>query len=209
VVIEGNGAALDGTRPVPSDAWEHVQGDVFRFRPREQQFQRLYLGGKPAARVEASEFDLQPPALEPLQWCRHEGYLYFRTQDGLLPGSYDLSYTHEQVGITIYEARYFVIRNLVVQGFRLDGVNAHDNAIAVLRGLDCRENGRSGISIGGASQVKLRDCRSQGNGAAQVRTEGFCTVEITACTLVPDTAPPLVVEGGNVLVDGQPFAQGE
>ena len=32
-VIEGNGATLDGSLPVPPKAWEHFAGDVFRFRP--------------------------------------------------------------------------------------------------------------------------------------------------------------------------------
>ncbi len=33
VVITGNGAVLDGSVPVPDDAWEHYLGDIFRFRP--------------------------------------------------------------------------------------------------------------------------------------------------------------------------------
>ena len=48
-VIVGNGATIDGSAPVPGDAWEHVEGEVFRFRPRSATFQILFLGGKPAA----------------------------------------------------------------------------------------------------------------------------------------------------------------
>ena len=31
-----------------------------------------------------------------------------------------------QVGVTLYEVRHVIVRDLVIQGFQLDGVNAHD-----------------------------------------------------------------------------------
>ena len=107
------------------------------------------------------------------------------------------------MGITLYEARHVVIADLVVQGFRLDGINAHDNVEAEIVGVTCRGNGRSGVSVGGSSQVLLEDSLIGNNGTAQVRAEGYCTLKIEACDLLDNTAPPLVVEGDGVRVEGQ------
>ena len=87
----------------------------------------------------------QLPELEPLQWCLFERHVYFRAESNALPRNYDLAHTVLPVGITIYEARHVEVRDLIVQGFQLDGVNAHDGAVDTsLVGLVCRGNGRSG-----------------------------------------------------------------
>ena len=102
----------------------------------------------------------------------------------------------------MYEVRHVIINDLVVQGFQLDGVNAHDSAFDVsLNGLTCRGNGRSGISIGGASRVTLEACLVGNNGAAQVRTEGQSHTRIVNCNLLDNTAPALQRDGGKVTVE--------
>ena len=197
--IVGNGATLEGSQPVPKDVWEYVEGEVFRFRPAKTSFQILFLAGKPAQRRYVNREE-GFPKLQPLQWCLLDRFIYFRTEEGKLPRQYDLSFAALPVGITIYEARHIVISDLVVQGFQLDGINAHDSVFdATLVGLTCRGNGRSGISIGGASRVNLVACLVGNNGAAQVRTEGFSKTQITNCDLIDAPhAPALVQEGGRV-----------
>ncbi len=196
----GNGAILDGSLPVPDDAWGHYRDDLYRFRPVKKRHGVLYLNGKPAQRRDATDRTL--PALEPLQWCLFRGEVYFRTEASKLPRHYDLRHTVLPVGITVYETRHVVIRDLVVQGFQLDGVNAHDGATQTsLIELVCRGNGRSGISVGGASRVKIVGCLVGDNGAAQVRTEGFCKTELIRCDLLDNTAPPLVRSGGKVTIE--------
>ena len=112
------------------------------------------------------------------------------------PDDYRLSHTALTVGLTLYEVRHVVISDLIIQGFQLDGVNAHDGVYqASLMGLTCRGNGRSGISIGGASRVKIDGCLVGNNGEAQVRTEGFSRTEIIATELLDSTAPGLVKDG--------------
>lgn len=195
----GNGAMLSGLSEVHPDLWEHVKGDIFRFRPPKMRHQLLYLDGKPVTRVEATDRAL--PKLEPLQCCLHEGYVYFRTAARQQPRDYQLEHTALPVGITVYEARNVVIRDFIVQGFQLDGINAHDGAMgAALMGLVCRGNGRSGISVGGASRVKIVDCVIGDNGVAQVRTEGYCKAELVQCEVIDNTAPGVVRDGGEVIV---------
>jgi hypothetical protein len=200
--IVGNGAILEGAGPVPPDAWEHAHGGVFRFPPRRMSYQMLFLDGKPVDRVAVPRSALALPELQPLQWCLFERQIYFRPEAGRLPDSYDLQYATLPVGITLYEVRNVVIRDLIIQGFQLDGVNAHDSVFNVtLNALTCRGNARSGISVGGASRVRIENCLCGNNGDAQVRTEGFSHTQIVNCELLDDTAPPLKNEGGTVTSD--------
>ncbi len=196
--LVGNGAVLDGSERVLPDDWFFVGGNVFRFRPPRMSFQVLYLDGKPARRRDvrvAADLD----TLQPLEWCLYERQVYFRTEPGRLPQSYELTYTARQVGITLYEVHHVVVKDLVIQGFQLDGVNAHDGVReTVLEGLNCRGNARSGISIGGASRVRILACLVGNNGAAQVRTEGYSHTQLISCDLLDNTAPRIVQDGGRV-----------
>lgn len=196
--VVGNGAVLDGAEPVLSEEWSFVDGNVFRFQPTKMSFQVLYLDGKPARRREVGgPEDLN--ALEPLEWCLFRQHVYFRTEPDRLPQSYALTYAVRQVGITLYEVHDVVVRDFVIQGFHLDGVNAHDGVRqTTLAGLNCRGNGRSGISIGGASRVRVADCLIGNNGAAQVRTEGYSRTQLVSCDLLDNTAPRIVQEGGRI-----------
>jgi len=203
-VIEGNGAILDGSTPVPGTAWEHYRGDVFRFRPRRMNYQQLFIDDIPATRRRVEGDKMQLPPLEPRQWCQIDGYIYFRVEKDKLPRQYNLTHAGHSVGITLYKVDNVIVQNLIVQGYRLDGVNAHDGAFRCrLVDVTARGNGRSGVSIGGASRVSLERCVVGNNGAAQVRTEGYSKTEITGCDLIDNTAPPIVHEGGSITVDGE------
>ncbi|MDA1053069.1 MAG: right-handed parallel beta-helix repeat-containing protein [Planctomycetota bacterium] len=197
--IVGNGATLDGSAPVPDDAWTHVEGNVFRFRPPRTSFQLLFLDDKPLVRRFVDR-EAGFPKLQPLEWCLFDRYVYFCVEKDKLPSHYELSHTSLPVGITLYEARNVVISDLVVQGFQLDGLNAHDSVFdATFVGLTCRGNGRSGISVGGASRVKIIACLVGNNGAAQVRSEGFSRTEILNCDLVEAANAPAVVRDGGLV----------
>jgi len=208
-VLEGNGAILDGSQPVPETAWEGVPGrpDLFRYSPRFKSHVMLYLFGRPASRVAVSNASAEPPELKPLQWCLFRGHVYFRVEPNNIPAAYVLSASSLPVGITLYEARHIQIRNLTVQGFRLDGINAHDSVFdANLLSLNCRGNGRSGISVGGASSVRVESCLVGNNGLAQLRTEGYSHALVINCDLIDDDplAPAVVKTGGKVTIKNTP-----
>ena len=125
-----------------------------------------------------------------------------------MPQQYDFSYAHHPVAITLFDVRNVIIADVTVQGYQLDGINAHDKAFnaEILRVLS-RGNGRSGISIGGASRVKVTDTLLGNNGVAQLRTEGFCVAEIRRCEILAFTAPAVVREGGEMSIDGLPVRE--
>lgn len=200
--IVGNGAILEGAAPMPRRGWEHVDDNIFRFSPPRKSYQMLFLSGVPAEHVRATPSDYQLPELKPLQWCLFERHIYFRAEPGKLPQDYDVSYSALPVGITMYEVRQVVIRDLIVQGFQLDGINAHDGVFgASFIGVTCRGNARSGISVGGASRVRLDGCVVGNNGAAQLRTEGYSHTRVINSHLLDNTAPPVVRKGGTVHVE--------
>ena len=203
-VIEGHGATLEGSLPVPAKAWEHVRDDVFRFRPPRSAFAQLFLDGPPAARRFLESATGRLPKLEPREWCLAEGWIYFRVDTGKLPDEYPLAFAAAPVGITLYEVRGAVIRDLTVQGFQLDGVNAHDCARdCTLDRVTSRGNGRAGFVVGGALSVRLEECFASDNGEAQVLTSGPSLTELAATELDDSSAPGLVRQAGRVIVDGQ------
>ncbi|HEX5105427.1 MAG TPA: right-handed parallel beta-helix repeat-containing protein [Pirellulaceae bacterium] len=196
--IIGNGATLDGRISLAENEWEFVAADTFRTRPPRMSYQQLFLGDVVAARrfEEGGRF----PALEPLEWILLDGWIYFRVEPGKLPQSYDLSCCGHQVALTLYDVHDVIVRDLVVRGYQLDGVNCHDNVRrSDLINLTCIENGRSGISIGGASRVRIDTCTAAGNGAAQLRVEGYCIVQTIENTFDGTSAPAIVREGGTII----------
>ena len=197
IVLEiiGNGAVLDGSMSLAEADWEVIGDDLFATRPPKMSFQQLFLDGQPAARVPLAGKDI--PELQPRQWCLHQGRIVFRAEAGRLPASYNPSCCGHPVAITLYEVHDLVIRDLSIRGYQLDGVNAHDNVWRCdLIGINATENGRSGFSIGGASRVRLEGCSASGNGAAQVRTEGYSQTHLVGGAFDETTAPALVQDGG-------------
>lgn len=226
-LLAGNGAVLDGSAPVPADAWEHygavrasaqtsdgsktsgVWKSVFRFQPPRVQYQQLFLNGRPVPRVAAAAAADEPPKLDPLQWCLHRGYIYFAVERQKLPGDYPLSYASRPAGISLLAVQNVLIQDFTIQGFHLDGINALESCrmLRTLR-VTCRGNGRSGIAVGGASLVDVDQCLLGDNGFAQLLTFPWSETHLRNSELVSNTAPAWVDHGGKVFRDGQEIRGG-
>jgi hypothetical protein len=199
LVIDGNGAVLDGSAPIPPEQWKHERDNVFRFRPPQMGCCRVFLDGHAAVCVPAKFGSDVPPKLQPHEWCSEHGFIYFAVDAGKLPADYKLAYACLPTGITLYQVDRVVIKDLVLQGFQLDGIAAENGARSVvLEQVTCRDNGRSGLSVGGASQVELDGCTLAGNGTAQLRTLPYCWVHVYRSELTGDSAPGWVDQGGRV-----------
>jgi hypothetical protein len=198
-LLEGNGAVLDGSAPIDPQVWSPVRGqrDVFRFRPPRKAYQQIFLAGKPLKRVSVDPID-GPPELAPLQWYLWRGYVYLRIEEGKWIDDYALSHAALTTGVTLYHVRHAVVVDLVVQGFQLDGIQAHDAFDCTLHAVTCRGNGRSGIAITGASRVTIEGCLSGDNALAQLLTEGLSTTELRDTQLLPGVGPELLRRGGRL-----------
>ncbi len=202
--IRGNGAVLDGSKPIPPEAWKPYEGAVFRFRPRRMAYQQLFLDGRPAVRVIAVGASHRPPKLQPRQWCLLDGQIYFCAERTKLPGDYKLACAHDQTGITLFHVEQVVIAGLTVQGFQLDGINLFNSARNVsLLGVTCRGNGRSGVTVGGASLAEIDGSLLGDNGCAQLLTLPCSEVHVRGTHLLSNTAPGWVDQGGRVFIDGK------
>lgn len=193
--IISDGAILDGTAPIPVDAWEVVGSDVFRFQPDLKSHQQLFLDGRPLVRVD------DPQMLEPMTWALVDGWIWFRPEADQTPSSYPLSCSQLQTGITLYEVRRVEISGLVIQGFQLDGVNAHDSATdIVISRCNLRGNGRSGLSVGGASRVTLNESIAGSNFGPQIRTETVGRLAVRDCSVLvsADFGPAWASDGGRI-----------
>ncbi len=199
-VISGNGATIDGSMSLSSAIWEFAGETMFRTRPINKSSQQLFLGGESVVRKQPLPGEF--PKLAPREWCLFQGWIYFAVEPSKLPQDYDLSCCGEQVGITLYNVHDVIIEDFDVRGFWLDGINCHDNVSrADIIRINALDNGRSGISVGGCSKVRVDTCAAVDNGQAQVRLEGVCQVQLLDSTLDPTSAPPIVKEGGRIITD--------
>jgi hypothetical protein len=209
-IIQGNGAVLDGSATVPAKLWEHYRGPVFRFRPPRLEHQQLFLNDRPASRVVVDRLADAPPELKPLEWCLWGGHIYFCIEPNKMPEDYPLSCADKPVGITLFHVDRVAVTDLTVQGFQLDGVNAHNSARRVsLEGLTCRGNGRAGIAVGGASNVNIEACLVGNNGRAQLLTQPISETHVYNSTLLSLMAPGWVDAGGRVFVDAKEVFGGQ
>jgi hypothetical protein len=204
LVIEGNGAVLDGSARIPEGVWEHYRGAIFRFQPPRLEHQQLFLNDRPAPRVYVGRPGGTVPELKPLEWCLLDEYLYFCVEPTKLPDDYALSCADRRVGITLFHVRHVAILDLTLQGYQLDGLNAFNSARNVrLAGLTCRGNGRSGVTVGGASLVEIDACLLGNNGQAQLLTLPLSETHVRNSELLGNTAPAWVDRGGRVYVGSE------
>ncbi len=196
--IDGGGAILDGSRPIPAEYWRHYLGPIYKLPLRKRgPYQMLFLDGKPLPRVDFNPDDATE--LPPMHWGYYEGSIYLRIEKNTLPEDYNLSLAWHEVGITLYHVHDVIISDLTIQGFLLDGVNVNDKVDrCLLGGLTARGNGRSGIAVAGASRAILEECLLGDNGAAQLWVEGEANVDVIDSELLPGRAPRLVKQGGRV-----------
>lgn len=202
-VLDGRGAILDLTQPAPDDAWEYVGDEVFRFQPPLTSYQELFYEGVPLTRKRPTANGGRPE-LATLEWCLYDRHIYFRPETDRLPQTYHLRHAGGPVGVTLYQVRHVVIRDLTVQGCQLDGINAHNGCIDVtLEGVTSRGNGRSGVAVCGSSKLTLDACLLGNNGEAQLWTEGWSTTLVVNSTLLANTAPAWRVRAGKLEIDGE------
>jgi hypothetical protein len=197
--IRGNGAILDGSAPVPPEAWQPCGGPVFRFSPARMGYHQLFLDDRPAVRVFASRTADALPELQPCQWCSWRGQIYFCVEPTKLPGDYRLSCAFQQTGVTLLHVEYVVITDLIVQGFQLDGISLFnsDRHVSIV-GVTCRGNGRDGVTVGGASLANIDLSLLGDNGEAQLLTLPYSETHVRNTHLLGNTAPGWVDHGGRV-----------
>lgn len=184
-ILEGNGAVIDGSGFINSEDWDHAFGDIFQVRFRYMANPLLLEGDKPLPRLNVkSAADLKN--LQVGQWASFGGKVYFHPAPDRSLLTYPLAGAGMAAGITLFQVDNVVIRNVTVQGFRIDGITAPDAAeIVKLEKVISRANGRSGLSTSGTSKVIATDSQMIENGVVPVRMDAFSKLKLAGCLLAP------------------------
>jgi hypothetical protein len=209
-ILDGNGATLDGSAPIPADGWTHYRDNIFRFRPKTLIRPVLFFNDSSIQPLPLPQSAASPPKMEPLQWCAIEGAIYFAVEPTRLPPDYKLSYAKLPTGITLYQVDHVVVRNLTIRGFQADGVAVAVGARnVVLDNVTCTANGQCGICVQGGAQVEIESCKLAGNGLSQLTTRANSETHLLASELAGDTAPGWVDAGGRFFLGGKRIEGGK
>lgn len=205
-IIEGNNAILDGSQPTGEFDWQPLGGDLYRLPLSESASQILFLDGIPALRAPTLGPLRQEKDLPEKGWRLESGALVFRAERNKLPLDYKPSIARHPTGVTLYKVNDVIVRDLIIQGYQIDGIQAHDAGTyqpIVIAGCTARGNGRSGIAVVGASAVAIDGCLVGDNGESQLLVSGPADSSVTNSRLLDNTGPVAEIRGGGVLkVDG-------
>lgn len=203
VRIIGNGAVLDGLAPVENAPWEPVGKDLYAVTPRLVNPQTVFFGTKQAPKPLSRQEIAAGKSPAAGQWYLQGGQLFLKCDKDSAPDFLRPQIANYTVGITLVDVHDVEISDLKVRGFQIDGINAHDNVTRTnLTRVTVEGCGRSGISVGGCSRVLIDSCDCQGNLQAQLRTEGFCEVQLYDNKFGDDASTAIVKQGGKV-TDGE------
>ncbi len=215
-ILEGNGASLDGRVTVEHEKWEHFkeiyknvkdnppeyQGDIFRlhvakYYPNAVCYCMLFVDAMPIQNKSAEPMESPVGQLNELDAALFEGYLYFRPEKGKTPEDYKLEITALRTGITLNHVDHVVIRNLIVQGFQLDGISLANSATnVVIEQCTIRGNARAGLSVGWGSDVKAKRILTCANAFSEVLTLPYSRVKLEKSRLTGDYGKPWVDQSG-------------
>ncbi|MBR5709760.1 MAG: right-handed parallel beta-helix repeat-containing protein, partial [Thermoguttaceae bacterium] len=92
---------------------------------------------------------------------------------------------------------HVVIRNLIVQGFQLDGIALVNSATnVVIEQCTIRGNARAGMSVGWGSDVKVNRILTCANAFSEVLTLPYSRVKLEKSRLTGDYGKPWVDQSG-------------
>lgn len=204
-IISGNGALISGARRMSPTDWSYLGNSLWKFTPFRKGHYLLLNGSVPLPEQRVSPSAPALPKLASKKWCAWRGSIYYQAgpQPGQSPWDLPLAYAYDQVGISLYDVQNVIIRDLTIEHFRVDGVNAHDRCRGViLQNVQILENGRSGLAVGGSSLVGLKDSVMAGNRQAQLIVSEKAQLEVLSSLLKEGPGTPFEIRGGHLLIDG-------
>lgn len=178
-IVEGNGAIIDGSMPVPSDAWKELPDRIWKITPYRKGWYSLLKGYAALPQVEVATDATELPKLADGQWCAWKGSIYFKGAPQEYPPQEQFRFAARGMGLTLYRIHDTEVRNLIFQNFRVDGVNAPDLCDAViLDGVTSTSNGRSGLFVGGSATVSANRSDFTQNGQHELLTRAKGRIDL-------------------------------
>ena len=182
IVIEGNGALLDGLVGIDPMLGRDMGGGLFRFETQlgpTHTSDILFVDGKPAT-LGTNRGEGGRPQLEAGQFAPWNGWLTYQLAKGDFIDRHAFAVSRLNVGLTIYRSDYWIIRNLDFRGYRLDGVRIH-GPVEGLEFQHCKflYNGRAGIAAKGLTEAAVLDSESIGNAKAAAVSRNLTRLGLT------------------------------
>jgi len=181
IVIEGNGAVLDGLVAVDPMFARHVGDGLYVFETTlgpTHTSDRLFIDGRPAPRGAGRWADGRP-ILNPGEFAVWNGRHCYQTAPTDFIDRHVFAMSRLNVGLTIYRSNFWIVRNLTIQGYRLDGVRVQGPVEGDLFQY-CRfiANGRSGFAGQGLAGGGVADSEALGNGKAGIVGRNLARFEL-------------------------------
>ena len=162
--IIGNGAIIDGSKPVPSKTWRQKSIDLWSFRPRRKGHYQLLLNGEVVPEFIVPSTATKLPEIPKHKWAAWKGEIYYQGEVGEQISEQDFRFAYHSVGLSLYNVHDVRVDDLTFRYFQLDGINAH----SLCRNLKFNKikslgNGRAGFFVGGTSDVALTESDLRNN----------------------------------------------
>ncbi len=172
--IIGNGAIIDGSKPVPPTAWRQKKIDLWSFRPRRKGHYQLLLNGELASEFIVPSTATKLPEIPRYKWAAWKGEIYYRGDVGDLISKKDFRFAYHSVGLSLYNVHDVRVEDLTFRYFQLDGINAH----SLCRNLKFKKinslgNGRAGFFIGGTTDVAIAESDLRNNRKVSLLIRGL------------------------------------
>lgn len=181
--IVGNGAVITGRRPIPPLAWRRLDA-LWTLAPRRKGYYLFLRDGKLLPRHPLTGTHPDRTLIPEGHWSAWQGRIYYRADTVGHLDHQNLAIAGGDCGLTLHAVHHVAIENLVFQHWRLDGISAPNLCRSVLlKNVTCRENGRSGLTVSGTSQVRGEGIRLIGNGHHSLLLEGLGVADLRDATI--------------------------
>lgn len=159
--ILGNGATLSGAIPVPPKGWKNMGDGLWKVTPFRKGFYNLFLDGKPVSEYQpGKETPVSLKNIPAGKWAVFQGAIYYREQKNQQPFEQHFTLAGKSVGLSLVDVSGVHISDLIIENFRVDGINVHDRCKDItLENITSTGNGRCGLSVNGTSQVEVIDSK--------------------------------------------------
>ncbi len=175
----GNGVIIDGSKPVPPNAWRQRGINLWSFRPRRKAFYQLILNGKAVPEFAASSTVKKLSEIPLHKWAARKGEIYYRADIGEFPFRKNFRFACRRVGLTLYNVHDVEIEEMTFRYFQLDGVSAHSLCRHLkFSKIHSHGNGRSGFFAGGTSDVTITESQLKNNQKASLLIRGLAGAKL-------------------------------
>ena len=188
--IVSQGAIVSGAIKVPDTGWKKVGKELWKVTPYRKGTYQLIRSGKALTelRKKKSERWYKVPELPENQWCHWHGSIYYQAEQFGEPNEDDFAVAQASTGATFLKVEHVVVRGVIFQHFRVDGIQLHNSATNIeFDNVGIYENGRAGLTVNGTSSVLLRGCEVLRNRDHSILLKGFGVLAVEET--VWDNAP--------------------